>query len=110
MVQHKAVFLEEKSENLATSVLLLGLLVIDDTIGSGQDNVTELTGWKKVGSPFVNLNFISPNLSYKLIKSVLSLSGVRGDPRSLTVTGHGVYGSHDLLERRKILAENRQNN
>ena len=58
MVQQtgRAVFLEEESENLATSVLLLGLLVIDDTIGSGQDNVTELTGWEKVGSPFVNLN------------------------------------------------------
>ena len=36
-------------------MLLLGLLVVHDTVRSGQDNETELTGWEKVGGPFINL-------------------------------------------------------
>ena len=47
--------LEEESEDLTTGVLLLGLLVVHDTVRSGQDNETELTGWEKVGGPFINL-------------------------------------------------------
>ena len=49
--------LEEESEDLTTGVLLLGLLVIHDTVRSGQNNETELTGWEKVGGPFINLEW-----------------------------------------------------
>lgn len=56
-VQYFSIFgsLEEESEDLTTGVLLLGLLVVHDTVRSGQDNETELTGWEKVGGPFINL-------------------------------------------------------
>lgn len=49
--------LEEESEDLTTGVLLLGLLVVHDTVRSGQNNETELTGWEKVGGPFINLEW-----------------------------------------------------
>ena len=36
-------------------MLLLGLLVIDDTIRGGKDDVTELSGWEKVVGPVIDL-------------------------------------------------------
>ena len=54
--------LEEKSENLSSGVLLFRLLMINDTIRSGQDNMTELTGGEKICGPFVDLK-IDQNLT-----------------------------------------------
>jgi nitrogen regulatory protein PII len=42
------VFSVEVSENLATDVLSLGLLVVHDTIGGGQDDLSELSGGEDV--------------------------------------------------------------
>ena len=36
-------------------MLLLGLLMVNNSVRSGQDNVTELTGWEEIGGPFVDL-------------------------------------------------------
>jgi len=36
-------------------VLLLGLLVIDDAVGSGEDDVAELSGWEEVVGPVIDL-------------------------------------------------------
>jgi len=36
-------------------VLSTGLLVIHDTSGGGQDDVTELTGWEKTDNPLLKL-------------------------------------------------------
>ena len=36
-------------------MLLLGLLVIDDTIGSGENDVAELSGWEEVVGPVIDL-------------------------------------------------------
>ena len=47
--------LEKEAEDFTTSVLLLGLLVIDDTIRGGKDDVTELSGWEKVVGPVIDL-------------------------------------------------------
>lgn len=43
------------TENLATSVLSDSLLVVHDTVGSGQDEVTEVTGRKEVVAPLVHV-------------------------------------------------------
>jgi hypothetical protein len=47
--------LEKEAEDFATSVLLLGLLVIDDAVGSGEDDVAELSGWEEVVGPVIDL-------------------------------------------------------
>ena len=62
--------LEEESEDLTTGVLLLGLLVIHDTVRSGQDNETELTGWEKVGGPFINLEIFTLGVEHQVQISV----------------------------------------
>lgn len=36
-------------------MLAAGLLVVHDTSGGGQDNVTELTGRKQVGGPLLEI-------------------------------------------------------
>jgi hypothetical protein len=47
--------LEEESEDLSTSVLATSLLVVHDTIRSGQDKLTKLTGWKQVRGQLLDL-------------------------------------------------------
>lgn len=47
--------LVEHTKDLATSVLAASLLVVHDTSGGGQDNVTELTGRKQVGGPLLEI-------------------------------------------------------
>ena len=42
---------EEHSKDLTTGVLLTGLFVINDTVGGGKDNITELPGWEELGLP-----------------------------------------------------------
>lgn len=43
------------SENLATSVLATGLLVVHDAVGGGQDDEAELTRRKQVVDPVLHL-------------------------------------------------------
>lgn len=47
--------LVEEAEELAGNVLAASLLVVHDTSGGGQDNVTELTGGKELGSPLLEV-------------------------------------------------------
>lgn len=65
--------LVEEAKELASNVLAASLLVVHDTGGGGQDNVTELTGRKKLGSPLLE---------------VTELNGVAGvDNTTLVETG-----------------------
>merc|ERR1719500_2646820 len=48
-------FLKEKSENFASDVSFPGIFVIDDTGGSGKDDVSELSGWEQVILPFLHV-------------------------------------------------------
>jgi transcriptional regulator of aromatic amino acid metabolism len=65
--------LVEEAEELASNVLAASLLVVHDTSGGGQDNVTELTGGKELGSPLLE---------------VTELDGVAGvDDTTLVETG-----------------------
>ena len=45
-------------------MFFLGFLVVHDTVRSGQNDVTELTRWEEVGSPFIDLseNIITPGI------------------------------------------------
>ncbi len=47
--------LEKEAEDFTTSVLLLGLLVIDNTIRSGENDVAELSGWEEIVGPVIDL-------------------------------------------------------
>lgn len=51
----RAACLVEVTEDLATSVLAASLLVIHDTSGGGEDNITELTGREKVVDPLLEI-------------------------------------------------------
>lgn len=65
--------LVEEAEELASNVLAASLLVVHDTSGGGQDDVTELTGGKELGSPLLE---------------VTELDGVAGvDDTTLVETG-----------------------
>jgi hypothetical protein len=67
--------LVEEAEELAGNVLAASLLVVHDTGGSGQDDVTELTGRKELGSPLLEIT---------------ELNGVAGvDDTTLVETGDG---------------------
>jgi len=46
--------LEEETDDLATSVLAAGLLVVHDAVRGGEDNVTELTGRQKIGAQLLD--------------------------------------------------------
>jgi hypothetical protein len=47
--------LEEESEDLASSVLSAGLLVVHDAVGGGQNELAELTRGKQIRSQLVDL-------------------------------------------------------
>jgi len=47
--------LVEESEDLATNLLAVGLIVVHDTLGGGEDHVSELAGWEKVGDPLLEV-------------------------------------------------------
>lgn len=65
--------LVEEAEELASNVLAASLLVVHNTGGGSQDNVTELTGGKELGSPLLE---------------VTELNGVAGvDDTTLVETG-----------------------
>lgn len=46
--------LEEKADDLTSGVLATSLLVVHDTVRSGQDKVTELTGRQKIGAKLLD--------------------------------------------------------
>ena len=46
--------LVEVPEDLATSVLLLGIAVVQDAVGGGEDEVAELAGREEVLGPLVD--------------------------------------------------------
>lgn len=52
------VYSEEESENLASKSLLLGGLVVDNSLGGGQDENTELTGGEEVGSHLLDVSVL----------------------------------------------------
>lgn len=45
----------EETNDLSTDVLATSLLVVHDTLGSGQDDVSELTAGEQVAGPHLNL-------------------------------------------------------
>lgn len=47
--------LVEEADDLAGDVLATSLLVVHDTSGGGQDNVTELTGGKELDNPLLEI-------------------------------------------------------
>lgn len=53
VARHTALLVEE-AQNLATSVLLLGFLVVHDASGGGQDHEAELTGRQQVVRPVIH--------------------------------------------------------
>lgn len=53
--RHVIFCLVEETEDLASNVLPASFLVVHDTGGGREDNVSELTGWEKVDGPFFQL-------------------------------------------------------
>lgn len=53
--QHDCKCLVEESNDLASNVLATGLLVVHDTGGGGQDDVTELTGGEQLDNPLLEV-------------------------------------------------------
>ena len=47
--------LVEEAKDLSADVVALGGVVVDDTVGSGHDDVSEQTGRKQVGHPLFNV-------------------------------------------------------
>lgn len=47
--------LVNETQNLTRDVLSSGFFMVHDTGGGGQDDVTELSGWQQVSSPFFNI-------------------------------------------------------
>ena len=47
--------LVNETQNLTRNVLSSGFFMVHDTSRGGQDDVTELSGWQQVGSPFFNV-------------------------------------------------------
>lgn len=54
-VQRSQVQLEEEAENLSSGVLVLSLVVVHDSVGGRQDEVSELPGGKDHVSPAFNV-------------------------------------------------------
>ena len=48
--------LVEEPDDLACDVLSPRLLVVHDTCGSGEDDVTELTRWQKLDDPLLHVD------------------------------------------------------
>lgn len=47
--------LVEETEDLSGNVLASSLLVVHDTSGGGEDDVSELTGWQKLDNPLLEI-------------------------------------------------------
>jgi hypothetical protein len=47
--------LVEETKDLSSNVLASGLLVVHDTGGGGEDNVSELTRWQKLDDPLLEI-------------------------------------------------------
>jgi hypothetical protein len=47
--------LVEETEDLSGNVLATGLLVVHDTSGGGEDDVTELTRWQQLDDPLLHV-------------------------------------------------------
>jgi hypothetical protein len=47
--------LVEETDDLSGNVLATSLLVVHDTSGGGEDNVTELTSWQKLDDPLLEV-------------------------------------------------------
>jgi hypothetical protein len=47
--------LVEKANDLASNVLATGLLVVHDSSRCGENHVTELTRWKELDDPFLEV-------------------------------------------------------
>ena len=56
ILKQGARFLEEESKDLASSVLSASLFVVHDTVGSGQDELTELTRREQIRSELLDLS------------------------------------------------------
>jgi hypothetical protein len=68
--------LVEETNNLASDVLAAGLLVVHDTSGGGQDNVTELTGRQQLGDPVlevVELDVVAGRDDTSLVETAVQL-------------------------------------
>lgn len=68
--------LVNETQNLTRNVLSSGFFMVHDTSRGGQDDVTELSGWQQVGSPFfnvTNLNVKSWGNNTTLVQSTVQL-------------------------------------
>merc|ERR1712022_52665 len=79
----------EETKDLATNLLAASLVVAHNTLGGGEHDVPELTGWQKVGNPLLGV----PSLEVE----------ARGDHTTLVEAAvelnHNLLGSvvvHDL--------------
>lgn len=54
-IRHGGYRLVEETDDLAGDVLSPGLLVVHDTSGGGEDNVTELTRWQELDDPLLEV-------------------------------------------------------
>lgn len=69
--------LVNETQNLTRNVLSSGFFMVHDTSRGGQDDVTELSGWQQVGSPFfnvTNLNVESWGNNTTLVQSTVQLN------------------------------------
>ena len=69
--------LVDETQDLTRDVLSSGFFVVHNTSGSGQDNVTELSGWQQVSSPLFNvtdLNVESWGDNTTLVQSTVQLN------------------------------------
>ena len=69
--------LVNETQNLTRDVLSSGLLVVHDTSRSGQNDVTELSGWQQVVSPSLDvtdLNVKSWGDNTALVQSTVQLN------------------------------------
>lgn len=68
--------LVEEAKDLSGNVLASSLLVVHDTSGGGEDDVSELTGWQKLDNPLLeilNLDVVSWGDNTGLVKTVPEL-------------------------------------
>jgi hypothetical protein len=69
--------LEEVAQDLATSVLLLGIFVIHNTVRSGEDETTELTSredFSGIGIDFSQVNIVTRRDDTSLVDATEELN------------------------------------
>merc|ERR1712176_445305 len=68
--------LVEETDDLAGDVLSPGLLVVHDTSGGGEDNVTELTRRQELDDPLLEVTELDDDLAVTVVVDLLELADV----------------------------------